>query len=121
MATILIVDDSSLARRMLLKILEPAGYTVLQARSGMEAIERYFLDKPDLVLLDMTMNEMTGLEVLAKLRELDAGARVVMATADIQQSTRELAASGGARAFVTKPFERAIVLDAVDAVLQGGV
>ncbi|HEX3703045.1 MAG TPA: response regulator, partial [Vicinamibacterales bacterium] len=61
-ARVLVVDDSGLARRSVRQILEPAGYAMLEADDGMVALERYFLDKPDLVLLDLVMHGMTGLD-----------------------------------------------------------
>ncbi|MCP4515502.1 MAG: response regulator, partial [Delftia sp.] len=64
MARILVVDDSGLARRMLRKKLEPQGHEVSEAPDGSSALEFYFLEKPDLVFLDLTMAEMHGLEVL---------------------------------------------------------
>jgi CheY-like chemotaxis protein len=70
-ARILVVDDSGFARRTLRQLLEGAGHTVEEAKDGHDALERYFLNKPDLVLLDMVMEGMNGMEVLAKLRELD--------------------------------------------------
>lgn len=119
MATILVVDDSNLSRKTSRRILEAAGYTVIDAADGLSALERYTLEKPDAVLLDVTMAEMNGLEVLEQLRALDAGARVVMATADVQSSTRELAAAGGAVGFVTKPLMADKVVGAVAAALEG--
>src|SRR4051812_16716938 len=104
MAKILVVDDSGLSRRISRNILETAGHAVVEAEDGILALERYFLEKPDLVLLDITMKGMSGIEVLKKLREMDPGARVVIATADIQQSTRTMTREGGALGFVTKPF-----------------
>jgi two-component system chemotaxis response regulator CheY len=122
MARILIVDDSSLSRKISRRMLEEAGHTVEDAADGLAALERYALARPDLVLLDVTMNEMNGLEVLQKLRAMDPAARVVMATADAQTSTRTLSEAGGAVGFVLKPLTREAVLRAVDAALtlQGG-
>jgi two-component system, chemotaxis family, chemotaxis protein CheY len=120
MAKILLVDDSNLSRRILRRILESDGHAILEAADGMAAIERYFLDQPDLVMLDMTMSGMHGLDVLSKLREIDPQARVIVATADIQSSTRTLAEEGGGAGFVSKPFVEAQVRDAVNAVLAGG-
>jgi two-component system, chemotaxis family, chemotaxis protein CheY len=117
---ILIVDDSALSRRTLRKILESADYEVVEATDGLSALEMYFLEKPDLVLLDLVMKGMYGLDVLAKLREMDANAQVVVASADIQSSTRQMVDEAGARNFVTKPFISEQVLAAVDAVLRGG-
>ena len=85
---IMVVDDSALSRRTLRRILETAGYNVVEAEEGMAALELYFIEKPDLVMLDLVMKGMYGLDVLTKLRELDAGARVVVASADVQTSTR---------------------------------
>ncbi|HEX6291235.1 MAG TPA: response regulator [Herpetosiphonaceae bacterium] len=120
MAKILIVDDSSFSRRTLRKILEPAGHAIVEAEDGMTAIEQYFLDAPDLVFLDMNMRGMHGLEVLSKLRELDPQASIVVATADVQSSTRTMVASEGAKAFIAKPFAPNDILTTVDTLLGGG-
>ena len=119
MAKILVVDDSGMSRRTLRKILEPAGHEVSEAAEGIHALERYFLDKPDLVLLDLTMTGMYGMEVLNRLREMDANARVIVASADIQRSTREMVQASGACAFINKPFATEQVLNVVNRVLQG--
>lgn len=120
MANILVIDDSALSRRILRRILESAGHHVREADDGMIALERYVLDQPDLVLLDMTMRGMHGLEVLGKLRDIDPNARIIVATADIQRSTRELVDAAGGSGFVSKPFETERLLNAVSAVLSGG-
>jgi two-component system chemotaxis response regulator CheY len=119
MAKILIVDDSGLSRRTLRKILESAGHEVIEATEGIVALERYFLDKPDLVFLDLTMTGMYGIDVLNKLREMDIDARVIIGSADIQSSTREMVQASGARAFINKPFMSEQVLKVVNQVLQG--
>jgi two-component system chemotaxis response regulator CheY len=116
---ILIVDDSAMSRRTLRQILEPAGFSVTEAEDGLNALERYYLDKPDVVLLDLVMRGMYGLEVLMKLRELDANAKVVVVSADVQTSSQELAEQAGCRAFVTKPFDKAEILRTLEAVLTG--
>lgn len=120
MAKILIVDDSGLSRRISRTILVDAGHQTLEAEDGITALERFFLDKPDLVLLDVTMKGMNGIEVLKKLREMDASARVIIVTADIQSSTRTLTHEAGARALITKPVAADQLLIAVDAALAGG-
>jgi len=119
MAKILVVDDSGLSRRTLRKILEAAGHEVIEAAEGIIALERYFLDEPDLVFLDLTMTGMYGIDVLNKLREMDAAARVIVGSADIQSSTREMVQAGGASAFINKPFTSEQVLSVVNRVLQG--
>ena len=69
MATIMIVDDSSFTRRTHRRIVESDGHVVHEATSGMAAIESFFLHRPDLVLLDLTMEDMSGFDVLEKLRD----------------------------------------------------
>ena len=117
---ILIVDDSALSRRTLRRILEPAGYEVVEADDGMTALEMYFLEKPGVVLLDLVMKGMYGLDVLVKLREMDQGARVVVASADIQSSTRKMVDEAGARGFITKPFVSEQVIAAVETAFAEG-
>lgn len=117
---VLIVDDSALSRRTLRRILESAGYEVVEAGDGMTALELYFLEKPSLVLLDLVMKGMYGLDVLVKLREMDPKALVVVASADIQSSTRKLVDEAGALGFINKPFISEDVIAAVEAALAEG-
>jgi len=117
---ILLVDDSGLARRSVRHILEPEGYEVVEAEDGMSALERYFLEKPDLVLLDLVMRGMAGFDVLKKLQEMDARARVIVVSADIQDSSKEMAETGGASAFLTKPVDRGEMLRVVASLLGSG-
>jgi two-component system chemotaxis response regulator CheY len=117
---ILIVDDSALSRRTLRRILESAGYEVVEAEDGMTALEVYFLEKPRLVLLDLVMKGMYGLDVLVKLREMDPKALVVIASADIQSSTRKMGDDAGALSFINKPFISEQVIAAVEAALAEG-
>lgn len=118
-AKVLIVDDSALTRRSLRQILETAGYEVVEAENGLDALERYFLDKPDVVLLDLVMRGMYGLDVLQKIRELDPSARIVVVSADIQTSSQDLAGEAGAAAFINKPFDKSDILSALDTALAG--
>ena len=117
---VLIVDDSALSRRTLRRILETADYQVVEAEDGMTALEVYFLEKPTLVLLDLVMKGMYGLDVLVKLREMDPKALVVIASADIQSSTRKMVDDAGALGFITKPFVSEQVLTAIEAALAEG-
>jgi two-component system, chemotaxis family, chemotaxis protein CheY len=116
-AKILLVDDSGLARRGARQILESAGYVVAEAEDGLIALERYYLEKPDLVLLDLVMKGMPGLDVLTKLQEMDERARVIVVSADVQDSSREMAQTGGAVGFINKPVDRAGLLAAVATAL----
>jgi two-component system chemotaxis response regulator CheY len=114
---IMVVDDSAMSRRSLKRVLESSGYLVVEAEDGMSALETYHLERPDLVMLDMLMKGMYGLDVLAKLIEMDAGARVIVVSADIQLSTQEMAKEGGALAFVNKPFAAPLILETVAGIL----
>ena len=117
--TVLLVDDSGLARRGTRRILEGAGYRVIEAEDGLAALERYALDRPTVVLLDLVMRGMYGLEVLAKLREIDPDARVIVISADIQTSSRDLVREAGASGFLTKPVDAELLLAAVGRAIAG--
>ena len=116
-AKILIVDDSGLARRSTRRILEGAGYEVVEAEDGLGGLEQYFVQKPAVVVLDLVMKGMYGHDVLTKLRELDPQARVIVVTADVQHSSRHLVESSGAAAFLTKPVQAEDLLAAVRLAL----
>ena len=96
------------------------GHTVEDASDGTQALERYFINRPDLVILDMVMTGMYGLEVMAKIRELNPQARVIIATADVQKSTQEQARAAGAFAVVNKPLNRDELAKIVTSALQEG-
>ncbi|HVG54204.1 MAG TPA: response regulator [Vicinamibacterales bacterium] len=117
-ARILVVDDSGLARRRARTILEGAGFEVLEAEDGMSALERYFVARPDVVLLDLVMKGMYGLDVLAKLRELDPNAKVIVVSADVQTSSHDMVADAGGAAFVIKPFEPDEIVAKVNSMLS---
>lgn len=118
MAKIMVVDDSGYTRRVHRRILESAGYDVLEASSGMSAIESFFLHRPSVVLLDLSMEDMGGLEVLGKLREMDAAARVIVISADVQRTTGEMVRDAGAVRFIGKPAPPDTLLETVGAVLD---
>jgi two-component system, chemotaxis family, chemotaxis protein CheY len=115
---VLLVDDSALARRSARRVLEEAGYDVIEADDGLSALERYALEKPDVVLLDLVMKGMYGLEVLAKLRELDQSARVIVVSADVQTSSQDLVRDAGAVAFLNKPVQPQQIVETVSSALE---
>jgi len=120
MSKVLLVDDSGMARRGTRRILEGAGYDVVEAEDGMSALERYFVEKPDLVMLDLVMKGMYGLDVIAKLREMDPAARIVVLSADVQTSSREMVQAAGAAGFLNKPVEAQQLLDMVARTITQG-
>jgi len=107
-----------MSRRILKDILASDGHDVIEAQDGLTALETYFLQKPEVVMLDLIMKEMYGIEVLKKIRELDRNARVIVASADIQTSTQQLAQDAGAVAFISKPFVREKVLGTIRSALE---
>lgn len=119
-AKILIVDDSSLSRRTLRQHLEALGHTVTEATDGAQALERFFVEPPQLVILDMVMTGMYGLEVLAKMQEINPEIPVIIATADIQQSTAQDVRAGGAKGLLNKPVNREKLAATLATVLGGG-
>jgi two-component system, chemotaxis family, chemotaxis protein CheY len=119
-ARILVVDDSGLARRRARSILEGAGYEVLEAEDGMSALERYFVSRPDVVVLDLVMKGMYGLDVLTKLREIDQTVKVIVVSADVQTSSQQLVSNAGASGFLVKPLEADQILPLIRDALERG-
>jgi len=112
----LVVDDSALSRKMMRKALEQLGHIVTEASDGAQGVERYFLEKPEYVILDLVMPGMTGFEVLENLRALDPAVRVIVCSADIQQTTRGAVLNAGALELMNKPItpeQLAAVLSAI--------
>ena len=108
---ILIVDDALFMRGVLKKMLEENGYTVVgEAANGLEAIEKYKELKPDLVTMDITMPDMTGLEAVKAIRGIDSKARIVMCSAMGQNAMVMEAVQNGAIDFIIKPFKASTVL-----------
>jgi two-component system chemotaxis response regulator CheY len=96
------------------------GYTAEDASDGAQALERFFIGKHDIVLLDIVMNGMYGSEVLLKLKELDPQVRVIVCTSDIQKSTADQVRIAGAKGVITKPVNRIQLSSVIKTVLEGG-
>ncbi len=115
---ILICDDAAFMRMMIKDILTKNGYTVAgEAENGANAVEKYTELKPDLVLMDITMPEMDGIQALKKIRELDPKASVIMCSAMGQQAMVIESIQSGAKDFIVKPFQADRVLEAVRKVV----
>jgi two-component system chemotaxis response regulator CheY len=112
-ATILVVDDAAFMRMRMSKILSEAGYDVIQAENGLDAVQKYKGNRPDAVLMDITMPEMDGLAALKEIKAHDPDARVAMVTALGQQQIVLEAVKSGAKDFLVKPCEGDRVLAAV--------
>lgn len=118
MAKILIVDDSRTSRRILRGILEENGYEVVgEAVNGDEAFLKYKELRPDLVTMDITMPVTDGIQALQLIKHEDEKAHVIMITAAGQKEKMIQAVKYGADEFITKPFEKEDVMNAIGRVL----
>lgn len=115
---ILVVDDAAFMRMMIKDILTKNGYNVVgEAENGAKALEKYNELKPDLVLMDITMPEVDGIQALKNIKAADSGAMVIMCSAMGQQAMVIEAIQGGAKDFIVKPFQPDRVLEAVKKVV----
>lgn len=105
MVKILLVDDAAFMRMRCSKLLKEHGHEVVEAENGIQAVEKYKADKPDLVFMDITMPEMDGITAVGEIRKIDPNARIAMLSAMGQQSMVMDAIRAGARDFVVKPFQ----------------
>ena len=111
---ILVVDDAAFMRMMIKDILTKNGYNVAgEAENGAKALEKYNEVKPDLVLMDITMPEVDGIQALKNIKAADPNAKVIMCSAMGQQAMVIDAIQGGAKDFIVKPFNKDRVLEAV--------
>ena len=117
-ATILVCDDEALIRWSLKQHLQSEGYQVLEASNGQECLESALRHAPDLIISDIKMPKMSGMEMLQKLREADNEIPVIVITAHGDINSAMDATRLGARAFVHKPFDLREVGHAVGTVLR---
>lgn len=119
MARILIVDDAKFMRLTLSNILKKAHHEIVgEGENGREAVQLYQQLKPDLVTMDITMPEMSGLEALIEIKKMYPNARIIMCSAMGQQKMVVEAIESGAKDFIVKPFDEARVLEAVNRVIS---
>ena len=115
---ILICDDAAFMRMMIKDILSKNGYNVIgEAENGAVAVDKYSELKPDLVLMDITMPEMDGIQALKKIKEKDSAASVIMWSAMGQQAMVIESIQSGAKDFIVKPFQADRVIEAVKKVI----
>ena len=118
MAKIMIVDDAAFMRMMLKDILTKGGHEVIgEAENGLKAVDRYKELSPELVLMDITMPEMDGIEAVKQIKAVNPGAKVIMCSAMGQQSMVMDAIKAGASDFIVKPFQADRVLEAVKKIV----
>jgi len=116
--SVLLCDDAMFTRTMLRGILQKGGYDVIgEAENGRAAVGQYGALQPELVLMDMVMPELSGIDAVRQIRKNDPNARIVMCSAMGQQELMEEAILAGAKGFIVKPFSASRVLEALnDAV-----
>jgi len=116
--TVLVCDDALFMRTLLRNILNAGGYEIAgEAATGRTAVEQFAEHRPDVVLMDMVMPAMSGLDAVRAIREIDPNARIVMCSAMGQQELVDQVLRAGACGFITKPFATVRVLEALaDAV-----
>lgn len=116
---ILIVDDASFMRMMIKDILTKNGFDVVgEAENGVKAVEKFKELNPALVIMDITMPEMDGIQAVKEIKEIDSDAKVVMCSAMGQQAMVIEAIQAGAKDFIVKPFQADRVVEAVKKVLN---
>jgi len=115
---VLVVDDADFMRYTIKLILNKNGFNVVgEAGNGNEAIKMYMELKPDIVTMDITMPEMSGLDALKNIMKLDSKAKVVMVSAMGQEVMVREAIMSGAKSFIIKPFKDEHVIKTLNNVL----
>ncbi len=118
MPKLLLVDDDRFVRTTLKDILAEHGYEFTEAANGREALERVQADEPDLVLLDLFMPEMSGIEALSRIRALKPEARVIVISSLDSEALIQQALDAGARSFIVKPFHPLEITSTIAQVLE---
>lgn len=115
---ILIVDDASFVRTMIKNILIKNGFNVVdEAENGAEAIEKYKELQPELIIMDIIMPEIDGIQATKEIKKLNPDAKIIMCSAVGQQDMIDEAIQAGAEDFIVKPFEAGRVIEAVKKIL----
>ena len=119
MTKVMIVDDAAFMRASIRRMIESQDYEVVaEAADGIEAIEKYKKFKPDLITMDITMPNMTGIEALKGMRGLDKEVRVVMVSAMGQEKLIKEAVINGASSFIVKPFQSDKLLQVLNGITK---
>jgi two-component system chemotaxis response regulator CheY len=114
----MIVDDAAFMRMMLKNILTKGGCEICdEAQDGLQAVEKFVSNAPDLTIMDITMPNMDGIEALKKIKSLNAGAKIIMCSAMGQEAMVVEAIKSGAMDFIVKPFQGDRLLAAIARVM----
>jgi two-component system chemotaxis response regulator CheY len=118
MAKVLIVDDAAFMRMSIKTMLEKNGFEIVaEAENGAVGVSMYLEYQPDIVTMDITMPEMTGIEALKAIRQHDPNAKVVMMSAMGQEGMVKEAIISGAKTFIVKPFKEEHVVQTLNKIL----
>jgi len=115
--TVLVVDDSAFMRNLLKQLLEEDHEVVGEAENGVEAVELYRELDPDVVTMDVVMPIRNGIEATSEIKSLDPTSSVIMCTSVGQEEKMREAVEAGADGYITKPFQKPNVLQAIDDVV----
>ena len=116
---IMLVDDAAFMRMMIKDTLSKNGYTeIVEANNGQVAVATYSAEKPDLVIMDITMPVMDGLEALRQIKQMDPGANIIMCSAMGQEAMVVDALKQGAKDFIVKPFKPDRIMKTVNSILE---
>jgi two-component system chemotaxis response regulator CheY len=114
-----VVDDAAFMRMMIKNTLNKNGFTnIIEANNGQVAVDNYAAEKPDLVIMDITMPVMDGLQALKKIRESDPDAKIIMCSAMGQEAMVVDALKAGAKDFIVKPFKADRIMKTVQNILS---
>ncbi len=116
--SILVVDDNGDNRSVIISFLEPIGFTMLEAEDGFVGLDRIQALQPDLVISDLSMPRMSGLEMIAHLRQSQSSVPVIVSSAKVFEADRSKCMEAGAKAFLPKPIVMAVLLETLRDLLN---
>jgi len=117
MTTILSIEDSDFERKVIKEMMEESEYDLIQAKNGQGGIDKYKDEEPDLVLLDLRLPDIDGLDVYEELKEYDPSIKVIIVSIVREDDTIEEAKERGVKDYVEKPIDEDELMDTIEEVL----
>jgi len=115
---ILIAEDEDLNWLFIREMLRKTGADIIRAKTGVEALDLVHKKKPDVILMDIKMPEMNGIEATRKIREFNSEVPIISQTAFVMAEEKEESMLAGSNHFVTKPLDRTIIMELIDCYLK---